>query len=111
MKIQFSGKQQYQLDAIQAAVDLFEGQPLAGGPFEFRFESLTGLGFTELGVGNQITLGPDTILANLKAVQQRGSIPQADALESSDMPSLDLASLASVATPKPASCGHLKTGQ
>jgi len=42
MKIQFSSNQQYQLDAIHSVVDLFDGQPLAGGPFEFRFESLTG---------------------------------------------------------------------
>ena len=28
MKIQFDPKQQYQLDAVSAVVDIFEGQPL-----------------------------------------------------------------------------------
>jgi len=28
MKIQFDPKQQYQLDAVNAVVDLFDGQPL-----------------------------------------------------------------------------------
>ena len=74
------GNQQSQLDAIQAAVDLFEGQPLAGGPFEFRYESLTGLGFTELGVGNQLTLGAETLLRNLRTVQARGEIPLDEAV-------------------------------
>ncbi|MGD1073359.1 MAG: DEAD/DEAH box helicase family protein [Bryobacteraceae bacterium] len=84
MKIQFSGNQPYQLDAIQAAVDLFEGQPLAGGPFEFRYESLTGLGFTEFGCGNQIVLSPETIQSNLRAVQERNQIKPSDKLASMD---------------------------
>lgn len=84
MKIQFSSNQQYQLDAIGAMVDLFEGQPLAGGPFEFRFESLTGLGFTELGCGNKLDLSPDSILRNLQSVQQRNEVQQSNGLESMD---------------------------
>jgi type III restriction enzyme len=31
MKIQFDSNQQYQLDAIQAMVDIFDGQPSAQG--------------------------------------------------------------------------------
>src|SRR5579863_7366117 len=84
MKIQFSGNQPYQLDAIQAAVDLFEGQPLAGGAFEFRYESLTGLALTEFGCGNQVVLSPEAILRNLQAVQQRNLIENSDKLESMD---------------------------
>ena len=33
MKIRFDENQQYQLDAINAVVDLFEGQPLAAGAY------------------------------------------------------------------------------
>ncbi len=84
MKIQFSGNQQYQLDAIQATVDLFEGQPLAGGAFEFRYESLTGLALTEFGCGNQVVLSPEAILGNLQAVEQRNLIENSDKLESMD---------------------------
>ena len=82
MKIQFSGNQPYQLDAIRSVVDLFEGQPLAGGPFEFRFESVTGLGFSELGCGNQLLLSPESLLANLRSVQQRNQLPMDGALDS-----------------------------
>ena len=39
MKIQFDGNQQYQLDAIQAAVEMFDGQPLAQGEYEIRFDA------------------------------------------------------------------------
>jgi type III restriction enzyme len=82
MKIQFSGNQPYQLEAIRSVVDLFEGQPLAGGPFEFRFESVTGLGFSELGRGNQLLLPPESLLANLRSVQQRNQLPVNGALDS-----------------------------
>ena len=38
MKIQFDADQQYQHDAIDAVLDLFEGQPLASGAFEVRLD-------------------------------------------------------------------------
>jgi len=84
MKIQFSSNQQYQLDAIVSVTNLFDGQPLADGPFEFRFDSLTGLGFTELGCGNKLDLTPASVLRNLQAVQQRNEITKAESLESMD---------------------------
>lgn len=34
MRIKFDENQQYQLDAISAVVNLFEGQPLASGAFD-----------------------------------------------------------------------------
>lgn len=36
MKIQFDPKQQYQLDAVAAVVDVFEGQPLEQPDFPRR---------------------------------------------------------------------------
>jgi type III restriction enzyme len=41
MKIQFDSQQQYQLDAVKAVVDVFDGQPLAEG----QFETSLGIGF------------------------------------------------------------------
>jgi len=38
MKIKFDGNQEFQLDAIRAVVDVFDGQPLARGEFEIRLE-------------------------------------------------------------------------
>ena len=51
MKIQFDNSQQYQLDAIEAVVNVFDGQPLAGSGQETFFDSSDEL-FSELGRGN-----------------------------------------------------------
>ena len=71
MKIQFDGQQQYQLDAVNAVVDVFDGQPLAGG----QFETSLGIGFsgsmTEMGFGNQLELSPEEVLANIQIMQER----------------------------------------
>lgn len=72
MKIQFDSQQQYQLDAVNAVVDVFDGQPLAQGQFDLA------LGFggamTEMGFGNQLELTPEEILANVQAIQERNEI-------------------------------------
>ncbi len=74
MKIQFDSQQQYQLDAVNAVVDVFDGQPLAGG----QFETSLGIGFggamTEMGFGNQLELSPEEILTNIQTVQERHEI-------------------------------------
>ncbi|MDG2991762.1 DEAD/DEAH box helicase family protein [Candidatus Synechococcus calcipolaris G9] len=74
MKIQFDSQQQYQLDAVNAVVDVFDGQPLAGG----QFETSLGIGFsgamTEMGFGNQLELSLGEILANVQTVQKRHGI-------------------------------------
>jgi type III restriction enzyme len=36
MKIQFDAQQQYQLDAVAAVVDIFDGQPLQQGKCKLR---------------------------------------------------------------------------
>ncbi|MDP2208224.1 MAG: hypothetical protein Q8K98_05535 [Bacteroidota bacterium] len=42
MKLQFDSNQDYQLQAIQSIVDLFEGQPLNKGEFEFSLAQTDG---------------------------------------------------------------------
>ena len=78
MKIQFDSNQQYQLDAIQAAVEIFDGQPLAQGEYEIRFDTAGGDLLTDLGVGNNLVLDESTILANLQRVQERNEIDPAN---------------------------------
>lgn len=82
MKIRFDGNQQYQLDAIDAVLDIFEGQPLASGAFEIRIDSTSDPGglFTELGSGNLRTLPDEAVLANVHKVQQRNGVPAIQAL-------------------------------
>ena len=68
MKLHFDSNQEYQLEAIKSVTDLFEGQPLNGGDFEF---SLTQSGqlLSENGFGNHLRLTEDQLLANVKTIQ------------------------------------------
>lgn len=79
MKLQFDAKQQYQIDAVDAAVELFDGQPLNKGDFEISFEA-TGQGLfasqvqTELGIGNRLTIDREVLLKNLQRVQEHNDV-------------------------------------
>jgi type III restriction enzyme len=75
MKLHFDSNQEYQLDAIQAITDIFEGQPLSGGDFEFSVSSVGAL-LSEFGLGNRLTLSEGQILDNVKAIQQRNEIKE-----------------------------------
>ena len=81
MKIKFEANQPYPLDAIQAAVELFDGQPLASGAFEIRFDAAGGELFTELGTGNRLELQGEQVLANLNTIQRGNDISPSAALE------------------------------
>jgi type III restriction enzyme len=82
MKIKFASDQQYQLDAINAVADIFEGQPLAQSAYEIRFDEFQGLAqWSELGLGNELALSEEAILVNLRKVQKFNDIPTSDALD------------------------------
>ncbi len=80
---QFDPKQQFQLDAIDAAVKLFDGQPRsgdAGGAFSLKVGGGTGAGLYQhaLGLGNRMTITREQVLDNLRKVQDRqGLMPDA----------------------------------
>ena len=77
MKLKFDSKLEYQQEAIQSVTDLFEGLPPKQGEFEISFGAQTGaLGFTELGIGNQLMLDNDQLLKNLHTVQERNTVPK-----------------------------------
>ena len=79
MKFKFDAKQQYQLDAINAVIDLFDGQTLKKGAFELSiaepynkmFESQVE---THLGIGNHLEPDDDTINDNLRKIKKRNNI-------------------------------------
>src|SRR5487761_1386526 len=85
MKIKFDASQQYQIDAVNAVVDLFDGQPLNQGDFEIALQSV-GAGLfasqvqTELGTGSNLTLDDEALLKNVHAVQDRNGIDQGQEL-------------------------------
>ncbi len=73
MKLAFESNLQYQLDAIKAVTDLFEGQPSDEAIREFELHEEGTLNLIN-GIGNQLVLDEDQIMSNLKAVQEENEI-------------------------------------
>lgn len=74
MKIQFDGNQDYQLEAIQSVIDVFDGQPMAQSEYEIRLDASGGDMFSELGIGNNLMLDESKLLGNIQAVQKQSKI-------------------------------------
>jgi len=81
MKLHFDPNQIYQLDAIKSITDIFEGQSLNKGDFEFSMSSANTLIDNEFGVANRITLSEKQILKNLQEIQKRNDITPSQALD------------------------------
>ncbi len=75
MKLHFDSNQPYQLQAIKSITDIFEGQPLSNGDFEFSVAAAGSL-LSENGFGNNLKLSEEQILNNVKAIQQRNEIKE-----------------------------------
>jgi type III restriction enzyme len=79
MKLQFDAQQAYQLAAVEAVVDLFDGQPLNQGDYEISL-AITGHDLlssqvqTELGIGNKLVIDREALLKNLRRVQERNDL-------------------------------------
>jgi type III restriction enzyme len=93
MKLQFDPNQAFQLEAVAAVVELFDGQP-QGAPEYAVIDMGAGAGLfigqqqTELGAGNQLLVAEDKLLSNTRAVQTRNDIDVAEpkaALEAWDL--------------------------
>ncbi|MGH9160319.1 MAG: type III restriction-modification system endonuclease, partial [Vicinamibacteraceae bacterium] len=89
MKLHFEPNLDYQLQAIEAACDLFRGQEICRTDFTVTRDTedpQMRLAFDEndLGVGNRLTLLDDEILQNLADIQLRYGLPPSGTLASGD---------------------------
>lgn len=70
MKLHFDSKQEFQLDAVKAITNIFEGQPLSAGDFEFSIRQPGAL-LTENGFGNKLDFSQlDQLTENIERVQK-----------------------------------------
>lgn len=79
MKLQFDPNQQFQIDAVSAIADLFEGQPQNAPEYSvIKTSELDGLFSgqeqTELGIGNRLYISDEKIKENLQSIQFRNDI-------------------------------------
>ncbi len=85
MKFKFDANQQYQLDAVNAVVDLFKGQPQNRGAFEISFSEQIGdlaLKQEELGLGNHLQVPDEELETNLDVVRRRNNIFMEESIRS-----------------------------
>jgi type III restriction enzyme len=81
MKLKFDPSLSYQLDAVNAVADVFDGQPLGQTSFEVSSTMPSGVVLTTRGVGNNLVLTEEQILANVHKVQEANDIERVAALQ------------------------------
>lgn len=80
MKLKFDSTQEYQIQAVNSFVDLFDGQPLNQGDYTIEINTKSDIGQqlstvqTELGIGNHLVIDEDTIFKNLNIIQERNDL-------------------------------------
>ncbi|MCK9412054.1 MAG: DEAD/DEAH box helicase family protein [Prolixibacteraceae bacterium] len=74
MKLHFDSKQEFQIEAVKAITDIFEGQPLNGNDFEFTLGH-SGTLLKENGFGNNLLFSNiNQVAENIQLVQKNNGI-------------------------------------
>jgi len=75
MKLHFDANQEFQLEAVNSVVDLFQGNPMNKGDFEYSLSGdAEGSTINEYGVGNRLFINEEKIKENLSEVQRRNGL-------------------------------------
>ncbi len=80
MKLKFDANQDYQIEAIQSIVDIFEGQPLEADDLQVEIGA-NGQAqklINDIVVGNKLLIDDEQIASNTTAVQDRNGIQKAE---------------------------------
>ena len=80
MKLKFVN-QPFQTAAVNAVADLFIGQEKKTAAFSLVRDDRPTLLETQYGIGNALLIDDETMLANMRAVQKRNTLPLTDSLE------------------------------
>lgn len=86
MKIQFNPNLDFQREAIESIVDIFQGQEICQtnftvAPLKKEDGFLPGLDQNDVGIGNGLRLLDEDILNNVKAIQLRNGLASSDELD------------------------------
>ena len=84
MKIQFDPNLQYQKDAINAVVRIFEGQEIKQMLFSVSRTTQADVYDSEFGMGNKLELSKETLLENVQKIQLKQGLKQSSILNSKD---------------------------
>jgi type III restriction enzyme len=89
LQIRFDSDQEHQIRGVEAACELFVGQQLGRSEFTITLpgdanQQRIDESFNDLGIGNNLTLLDDEILANLQRVQIGNALPADDELKSGE---------------------------
>lgn len=75
MKIEFT-EQQYQLDAVKAITDIFDGQTMKIANFTVSTGRIIGQETSAIGIGNKLELAESELLENVQKIQMRNRLPK-----------------------------------
>src|SRR5699024_5427280 len=75
MKLKFDNMQ-YQTDAVESIVDIFEGQSMRVSNFSVSMGEIIGQETTDLGIGNKLELSDSELLENVQKIQVRNHLPK-----------------------------------
>jgi type III restriction enzyme len=74
MELKFDSHQEYQLAAVRAVVDVFEGQPLSESGTIISFGKTGSIRFSDRGIANNLILTDEQLLHNIQQIQTRNNI-------------------------------------
>lgn len=81
MKLKFDPSLAYQANAVNAVVDVFDGQPVGQTSFEISSTMPSGVMLTTRGVGNNLVLTDEQIIANIHKLQEANDIERVATLQ------------------------------